>query len=57
MADTIGLMKTRGEWMAAVENGETNLTHAEWYKQKKLKSQVAGEEDKKPESLAELSIK
>lgn len=56
MADTIGLLKTRGEWTDAVANGETTLTHAEWYKQKKLKAQVTGQEDK-PETLASLAIK
>lgn len=55
--DTYGLMKTRGEWTNAVESGETSLTHAEWYKQKKLKQQVTGQEDKQPETLASLAIK
>lgn len=56
MADTYGLAKTRGEWSEAVANGETNLTHAEWYKKKKLDEQITGEKDK-PQNLAELAIK
>jgi len=34
MADTVGLLKTRGEWINAVESGETTLTHKDWYDQK-----------------------
>lgn len=56
MADTFGLMKTRAEWSEAVANGDTNLTHSEWYKQKKLKSQVTGKPEER-ETLASLAIK
>jgi hypothetical protein len=34
MGDTHGMMKTRGEWTDAVTAGETDLTHAEWYRKK-----------------------
>jgi len=56
MADTFGLMKTRKEWMQAVENGDTSLTHAEWYKKKKLEEQVKGQQKPQP-TLAALAIK
>lgn len=34
MADTAGLLKTRGEWTDAVAAGETTLPHKDWYEQK-----------------------
>lgn len=34
MADTVGLLKTRDEWTSAQINGETKLSHKEWYEQK-----------------------
>lgn len=56
MADTMGLMKTRGEWTSAVENGETTLTHAEWYKKKQLEAQAKANQEQRP-TLAALSLK
>lgn len=55
MADTFGLMKTRNEWMQAVENGETNLTHSEWYKKKQLDEQAKSKQEEQP-SLASLAM-
>lgn len=34
MADTVGLMETRGEWTDARAAGETELSHRDWYDQK-----------------------
>lgn len=34
MADTMGLGQTRSEWADAVAKGETDLPHADWYRQK-----------------------
>ena len=56
MADTYGLMKTRKEWTEAVANGETALTHEEWYKKKMLENQVAKPQPDVKPTLAKLSI-
>lgn len=44
MADTKGLLATRGAYLAAVENGETDLDHKAWYEQMKQQQNVADTE-------------
>jgi len=31
MADTKGLLETRVKWLAAVEAGDTTMSHKDWY--------------------------
>lgn len=52
MADTAGLLKTRGEWTDAVTNGETTLSHKDWYEQK-----YGGKSAKSPEMTEEEAQK
>jgi len=56
MADTYGLMKTRKEWTEAVAAGDTSLTHAEWYKKKRLEEQAKARQQNGKPSLASLSV-
>lgn len=57
MADTQGLMKTRGEWTEAVTAGETNLTHAEWYRKKmqEMEEKAKQANSSKPSVLSSLA--
>lgn len=57
MADTRGLLETRGEWTDAYEAGETNLSHAEWYR-KRMKEMAEKEKQAnngKPSILSSLA--
>lgn len=57
MADTYGLMKTRGEWTNAIENGETTLTHAEWYEKKMAEENAKKQAQQQPKpTLASISL-
>lgn len=57
MADTVGLLKTRGEWTDAVTAGETDLTHAEWYRKKmqEMEQQAKQANNGKPSVLSSLA--
>ncbi|MFA6972395.1 MAG: hypothetical protein WC208_13500 [Gallionella sp.] len=44
MADTKGLIATRADYLAAVENGETDLDHKAWYEQMVQKQSSANAE-------------
>lgn len=58
LADTIGLMKTRGEWTDARAAGETDLSHKDWYDQKYGgKSAKTQEPPEKTEDEARKQIK
>lgn len=57
MADTKGLLQTRGEWTDAITVGETDLTHAEWYRKKmqEMESQAKEANSSKPSVLSNLA--
>lgn len=57
MADTRGLMATRGEWTDAVTAGETDLTHAEWYRKKmqEMEERAKQANNGKPSVLSSLA--
>lgn len=54
MADTMGLMKTRGEWTDAAAAGETTLSHKDWYDQKYGGKAAQGEEQSADEAKKQV---
>ena len=44
MADTSGLLRTRGEYMKAVEEGETSKSHRDWYEERSRAQPAPAEE-------------
>ena len=57
MADTRGLMETRGEWTDAVTAGETDMTHAEWYRKRmrEMEEKAKQANSNKPSVLSSLA--
>jgi hypothetical protein len=57
MADTSGLLETRREWSEAIASGDTDLTHKDWYEQKKKKKTMQADTSKSIQpTLASLAL-